>query len=169
MAVGCSERIRPTTPVSALARSTKRLKAWDDTGAYRAILGRRGDEEDDQLIEVVKIQAFELAPQVQTIDPYVIVLDEDKPVLRTATATGRREAQWRGFKSTDRGVNQPRAFRGGQPLFFESWDSNYSYDAFIGGLVVYPDGDDSAAGGSGDRVAEYTAKILWDWKGPQSL
>ncbi len=144
------------------------LKAWVDTGAYRAILGR-GDGQDDQLIEVVTIQAFELAPQGQTIDPYVIVFDQDKQVLRTATALGRREAQWRGFKSTDRGVDQPRTFRDGQPLFFEVWDSNYSYDAFIGGFVVYPDGHDSTADESGNRVAEYTAKILWDWKEPQAI
>ena len=145
------------------------LKAWADTGAYRAILGRRGDGKDDQLIEVIKIQAFELAPAGQTIDPYLIVFDEDKQVLRTATALGRREAQWRGFQSTDRGVNQPRTFRDGQPLFFEIWDSNYSYDAFIGGFVVYPDGHDSAVDKSGNRVAEYTAKILWDWKEPQAI
>ena len=37
------------------------LKAWADSGAYRAILDRRIDPSEDQLIEVVKIQAFELA------------------------------------------------------------------------------------------------------------
>jgi len=77
------------------------LKAWADTGAYRAILDRRGETGADRLIEVVKIQAFELAPEGRTIDPYVIVFDGDRQVLRTASASGVREAQWQGFKSTD--------------------------------------------------------------------
>jgi len=145
------------------------LKAWADTGAYRSILGRRSDAQADQLIEVSKIQAFELAPEGRTIDPYVIVFDQDVQVLRTATASGRREAQWRGFKSTDKGVAQPRPFRDGQPLFFEIWDDNYGYDTFVGGFVLYPDGHDAAADESGDRVAGYTAKLLWDWKEPQVI
>jgi Zn-dependent protease with chaperone function len=145
------------------------LKAWADTGAYRVILGRQGGGQDDHLIEVVEIQAFELAPEGQTADPYVIVFDGDTQVLRTAPGTGQREARWHHFRSTDRGVNQPRSFRDGQPLFFEIWDSDYGDDAFIGGFVVYPDVHDSAANNSGTRVAEYTAKILWDWKGSQEI
>ena len=35
--------------------------------------------------------------------------------------------------------------------------------------MVYPDGHDSAADESGSRLAEYTAKILWDWKEPQAI
>ncbi len=145
------------------------LKAWADTGAYRTILGRRVGAHVGQLIEVTKIQAYELAPEGRTIDPYVIVYDKDSQVLRTATASGLRAAQWRGFKSTDKGVDQPRTFHDGQPLFFEIWDDNYAYDTFVGGFAVYPDGRDAASDQSGDRVAEYTAKILWDWKEPQSV
>ena len=145
------------------------LKAWADTGAYRAILGRRGDAREGQLIEVMKIQAFELAPEGQSIDPYVIVLDKDQQVLRTATVPGVRAAQWRGFKSTDKGVDQPRIFHDGQPLFFEIWDDNRLLDTFVGGFVVYPDGSDAAPDKSGDRVAEYMVKILWDWQAPQSI
>ena len=74
-------------------------------------------------------------------------------VLRTATASGVREAQWRGFKGTDKGVDQPRAFRDGQPLFCEIWDADYFFDTFVGGFVLYPDSRDAAPGPScGRRV-----------------
>jgi len=145
------------------------MKSWADTGSYRAILGRRGDAQVGLLIEVVEIRAFELAPEGRTIDPYVIVLDEDRQVLRTATAPGMRAARWRGFRSNDKGVAQPRSFDDGRPLFFEIWDDNTLADAFVGGFVVYPDARDAVTDKSGDRVAEYTAKILWDWKEPQSI
>ena len=145
------------------------LKAWADTGAYRSILKRKADERTDQLIEVVKIVAYELAPEGQSIDPYVIVFDRDQRVLRTATASGQRAAEWQGFKSTDKGVDQPRVCRDGQPLFFEIWDDNFLTDDFVGGFVVYPDGRDAAADPTGGRVAVYTAKILWDWKEPRSI
>ena len=144
------------------------LKAWADMGVHREILARRGDVPPGGLIEVVQIQAFELAPEGRTIDPYVIVFDGDRRVLRTATASGQREAQWRGFKSTDKGVDQPRAFDDGRPLFFEVWDDNYTSDTFVGGFVVYPRVAD-AAGRPGDRTAQYTAPILWDWKEPQPV
>jgi Zn-dependent protease with chaperone function len=121
------------------------LKAWADSGAFRAILDRRIDPSEGQLIEVVKIQAFELAAEDQTVDPYVIVTDGDHQILRTQYASAVREAQWSGFKSTDAGVDQPRAFSDGQPLFFEIWDSNY-----IGGHVPWrlrrvPGGEQSSA------------------------
>ena len=115
------------------------LKTWADSGEYRVILDRRIGPSEDQLIEVVKIQAFELAGEGETVDPYVIVTDGDRQVLRTRYASAVREAQWTGFKLTDAGVDQPRTFRDGQPLFFEIWDSNYLEDTFLGGLVVYPD------------------------------
>ena len=63
------------------------LKAWVDTGAYRKILERSANPSDGQLIEVVKIQAFELADEGQTVDPYVIVMDGDRQVLRTRYAS----------------------------------------------------------------------------------
>ena len=85
------------------------LKVWADTGAYRAILDRReSTPAKGQLIEVVKIQAFELAGEGQTVDPYVIVTDGDRQVLATRYASAVREAEWSGFKSTDAGVDQPR-------------------------------------------------------------
>jgi Zn-dependent protease with chaperone function len=145
------------------------LKAWAGTGAYREILGRRGASADDQLIEVVRIQAFELAAEGQTVDPYVIVTDGEKQVLATRYASGVREAEWSGFQSTDAGVDQPRAFSDGQPLFFEVWDSNYLENTFLGGFVVYPDGSKAAPGADGERLADFTARILWDWKGPQAI
>ncbi len=114
------------------------LKAWVDTGAYRKILERSAPSSDGQLIVVVKIQAFELADEGQTVDPYVIVMDGDRQVLRTRYASAVREAKWSGFKPTDAGVEQPRAFQNGQPLFFEIWDRNYVTDSFIGGFVIYP-------------------------------
>ncbi len=145
------------------------LKLWVETGGYRELSGRRARTDDGQLIEVVKIQAFELAPEGQTIDPYVIVFDKDVQVLRTATAPPVRAGQWRGFKSTDKGVNQPREFRDGQPLFFEVWDDNTLSDSFVGGFVIYPDGRGASIDSSGGRTAEITARILWDWKEPQSV
>ncbi len=145
------------------------LKAWADTGAYRSILARR-PAVTDQLIEVVKIQAFELAALNEKVDPYVLVFDKDTQVLRTRAAAGLRDAEWRGFKSTDKGVDQPRLFSDGQPLFFEIWDDNTPLaSTFIGGFVVYPDGHDAVADKAGERVAEYTIKIFWDWKEPHSI
>ena len=102
------------------------LKAWADTGGVpRDPRARRSTRAAGQLIEVVKIQAFELAAEGQTVDPYVIVTDGDRQVLRTRYAAAVREAEWTGFKATDAGVDQPRAFGDGQPLFFEIWDDNY--------------------------------------------
>jgi hypothetical protein len=145
------------------------LKAWAGSEQYRGLLDRQVAAPAERLIEVVRVQAFELAPEGRTVDPYVVVWDGDRRVLRTATAGGVREAQWRGFKSTDRGVDQPRAFRDGRPLFFEIWDDNYTADTLVGGFVVYPDGRDAPAEQPGGRVAEYTARILWDWKEPQPV
>ncbi len=70
------------------------LKTWADSGAYRAILDRRIDPSEDQLIEVVKIQAFELAGEGETVDPYVIVTDGDRQVLQTRYASAVRQAEW---------------------------------------------------------------------------
>ena len=39
----------------------------------------------------------------------------------------------------------------------------------MGGFAVYPDAHDATTDESGDLVAEYTARILWDWKEPQSV
>jgi Zn-dependent protease with chaperone function len=135
------------------------LKSWVDSGAYRAILERRIDSSEGQLIEVVRIQAFELAGDVETVDPYVIVTDGDRRILRTRHASAVREAQWSGFKSTDPGVDQPRAFGDGQPLFFEVWDSNYLHNTFLGGFVVYPNASEARPDADGGRLAEYTARI----------
>jgi hypothetical protein len=118
------------------------------------ILGRRGELPVGQLIEVIKIQAYELAPEDQSIDPYVIVFDKDQQILRTALASGLRAAQWSGFKSTDKGGDQPRIFHDGQPLFFEFWDDNTISDTLVGGFVMYPDGRGAAAVKSGDSVPE---------------
>jgi hypothetical protein len=145
------------------------LKVWVDSGAYRSILARREDPAADHLIEVVKIQAFELASEGQTVDPYVMVTDGNRQVLRTRYASAVRNVQWKGFKSTDPGVDQPRACSDGQPLFFEIWDSNYFGDTFLGGLVVYPEEKDARSGADGELLADYTAKIHWDWKEPQSV
>jgi hypothetical protein len=145
------------------------LKVWADSGTYRALLGRRADPSADQLIEVVKIQAFELAPEGQTVDPYVLASDGDRQFLRTRYATAVRESEWKDFKPTEKGVDQPRAVRDGQPLFFEVWDANYRGDTLIGGFVVYPEGRDVKAGAKGERLAGYTANIQWDWRDPQTV
>ncbi len=138
-------------------------------GAYREILSRRDLLAKDQLIEIVKIQAFELAAEGQTVDPYVIVTDGDRQVMATQYAYEVREAEWSGFKSTDAGVDQPRAFSDEQPLFFEIWDSNYLEDTFLGGFVVYPDASKAESGAEGERLADCTTRILWDWKGPKTI
>ena len=145
------------------------LKAWVEEGAFRKILERSSTPSGGQLIEVVNIKAFELADEGQTVDPYAIVMDGDRQVLRTRYASSVREAEWSGFKPTDAGVEQPRALQNGQPLFFEIWDRNYVTDTFIGGFVIYPDGRDAKFNDAGESIAEYTGKILWDWKEPQSI
>lgn len=142
---------------------------WADSGEYREILGRVAGSGNAQLIEVVEILAYELAPEGQSIDPYVIVFDQDRQVLRTATVAGVRSARWDGFRSTDKGVDQPRSFEDRQPLFFELWDDNTFSDTFVGGFVAYPSGRDAVTKPSGDRVAEYTIKILWNWKEPRAV
>jgi hypothetical protein len=145
------------------------LKVWVDSGAHHSLAGRNATSLEDELIEVVKIQAFDLAAQGQTCDPYVIVLDGEKQIFRTPYATAVKNAEWKGFRPTDRGVDQPRAFRDGQPLFFEVWDADYGQDAFIGGFVIYPRAQDAKPGRAGDRLAEYTTNIRWDWKEPQPV
>jgi hypothetical protein len=144
------------------------LRSWVDFGAYRAVLDRPGDTAD-RLIEVVLIRAFELAAEGDSVDPYVIVTDGDSQVLRTNYASAVREAEWTGFRSSDKGVDQPRGSRDGQPLFFEVWDKNYFGDTLVGGFVVYPAAGDAVADAAGERRAEYTAKILWDWKEPRAV
>jgi hypothetical protein len=123
----------------------------------------------ERLIEVLQIQAFELAPAGSTADPYVVVHAERdgklEQVLRTHSASGKRAARWWGFKSTDAGVDQPRLMADGQPLFCEIWDSDFLDDAFIGGFVIYPSSRDA----DNDGVADYTAPILWDWKTPREI
>ena len=42
-------------------------------------------------------------------------------------------------------------------------------DTFIGGFVIYPDGRDAKLNAAGELIAEYTGKILWDWKESQSI
>ncbi len=79
------------------------LKAWADSGSHRAILDRQVDPSEGQLVEVVKIQAFELAGEGETVDPYVIVTDGDRQVLRTRYGSALRHAEWSGFKFDRRG------------------------------------------------------------------
>jgi hypothetical protein len=140
------------------------LKTWAVTGEYRKILERQDVAQPDQLIEVVKIQAFELAPEGQSIYPYVVVFDKSEKVFRTVTTARLRHAEWTGFKSTDKGVNQPRSLYDGQPLFFEIWDDGTFSDSLVGGFVVHPNGGDATVDESGARLAEYTSKIDWNWK-----
>jgi hypothetical protein len=140
------------------------LKQWADTGAYRKILERDPRKDYSRLIEVVKIQAYELAPEGESINPYVTVYDADGQVLKTATAKGRRDAEWSGFKSTDKGVNQPRMFYDGSPLFCEIWDDGYLNDSFVGEFVVFPDYETATADSGDGRFAKCVARIQWDWK-----
>jgi hypothetical protein len=128
------------------------LTRWAGSGVYRTLLDQEHESLDGQLIKIGRIQAFELAPEGETVDAYVIAGDGDEQVLRTVVAPAIRKAQWHGFRSTDRGANQPRAFVDGQALFFEIWDQNRISDTFIGGFVIYPDGRDAheEVGGQAD-------------------
>jgi hypothetical protein len=144
------------------------LRSWVASGGYRVVLDRPHDA-PDRLIEIVLIRAFELAAEGDTVDPYVIVTDGDSQVLRTNYASAVREAEWTGFKPSDRGVDQPCGFRDGQPLFFEVWDKNDFGDTFVGGFVVYAAAGDAVAAASVERRPEDTAKILWDWKEPRAV
>jgi hypothetical protein len=79
------------------------------------------------------------------------------------------DGEWSGFKSEDPGVDQPRSFQNGQPLYFEIWDSNYLGDSLLGGFVVYPDRQHAQTAADGESSAEYTAKIQWDWNEPKTV
>jgi hypothetical protein len=52
----------------------------------------------------------------------------------------------------------------GQPLFFEIWDDGYASDSLVGGFAIHPRSGDAHDDGSGQLVADYTTRILWDWK-----
>ena len=145
------------------------LRDWAEAGAYRALLDRRVDPSAGQLLEVVAIRAYELAPEGEAVDPYVIVTDGERQVLRTRYAAAAREAEWTGFRAADEGVDQPRAFGDGRPLFFEIWDADYGDDAFIGGFAIYPRSRDAVLDEEGGHVAEYTARIIWDWKDARAV
>jgi hypothetical protein len=144
------------------------LKLWADAGAYRAPPDDAPDP-GSLLIEVVRIEAFELAGTGETVDPYVVVWDGDGQVLRTHYASGVREAAWWGFRSNDRGVDQPRAFADGRPLFCEIWDADYGTDTLIGGFVIYPDSRRAEATPEGGQTGRYTARIRWDWREPRAV
>jgi hypothetical protein len=140
------------------------LKQWVDSGAYQKLRDRPASDAAERLVEVVKLQLFELAPAGQSVDPYVIASDGTRPLLRTKYASGVRHAEWKDIRPTDRLVDQPRAFRDGQPLFFEIWDADFGDDSFIGGFVIYPNGRDAPEGKEGEQVARYEAPIRWDWR-----
>ena len=134
------------------------------------ILGRRGDAQADQLIEVVKIQAFELAPEGQTIDPYVDRLrrgpagpaDGDRLGRAGGRVAGLQEHRQGGRPAPDVPRRPAAVLRGlGRQLRLTTRSSAASWCTRTAGMP--------AADGAGDRVAEYTAKILWDWKEPQSI
>jgi hypothetical protein len=63
------------------------LKAWAEAGGYRAILSRTAERRPELLIDVVVIEAYGLANEGRTVDPYVIVFGGSRQVLRTATRT----------------------------------------------------------------------------------
>lgn len=110
--------------------------------------------------------AFEVQ---KSIDPDVIVSDDDERVLRTAIASGPRAIRWRGFKSTAKDVDRSRGFRDGQAPFFEIRGGDILCDSFVGGIVAAPGDRDAGADNTGDRVAESTAGSLRDGKGSQSI
>lgn len=140
------------------------LRSWVDAGDFRKLSERIASPQPTQLIEIRRIAAFELTDEGKTIDPYVIVFDGRKQVLRTAAGNGVRQALWEDFHSTDKGVEQPRTFSDGCPLYCEIWDDNILDDAFVGGFVIFPSSRDAVADASGHREAEYEARIQWDWK-----
>lgn len=146
------------------------LKVWADTGAYRSILDRPKTSPQRQLVEIVSIEAFDLAPEGGTVYPYVVVRDGKQYVLRTHYARKGRAAWWGDFPRGHKSIQQPRQLSDGQPLFFEIWDSGYVYDGFVGGFAVYPYRRDATKEEQSDGyVAEYTARILWDWKEAQTI
>jgi Zn-dependent protease with chaperone function len=145
------------------------LKAWAATGGHRSILARPPYSRRGDLIEIVSIDAYALAADGESVDPYVIVYDGDDRVLQTRYGTGLQSAHWEGFKTTDKSVAQPRATSAGRPLFFEIWDADFGFDTLLGGFVICPDSFDGKAIGEGAREAEYTSKIVWDWKEPRSV
>ena len=147
------------------------LKVWAGSDAYRALAGRAGALPSDVLVEVASIRAFELAAPGKSVSPYVVVSDGLRPLLRTASGSGLREAEWSDFSPKDKLVQQPRQFRDGQPLYFEIWDDGYLGDTLLGGFAVYPRVGEAAAvpGKDGVREVRYTATIDWDWQTRQAV
>ena len=145
------------------------LKAWADTGAYRKILDRSVGSSDGQLIEVVIIQAFELADEGQTVDPYVIVMDGDRRFSELAMPQVFEKRSGLDSSRRTQGSSSPETSRTDSLSSSRLWDRNYVRDSLIGGFVIYPDGRDAKLVEAGKSIAEYNAKILWDWKEPQTV
>jgi hypothetical protein len=136
------------------------LRQWVQGGHFQAILERDVSRAGNLLVSVESVEAFELAPTGQAVDPYVQAFDGDKRFLRTVYGRAVRSARWEDFDPMSPSVQQPLRFRNGQPLFFEIWDRNWIQDTLIGGFVIYPHREDANDKG----VATYNADIIWDWK-----
>jgi hypothetical protein len=143
-------------PLAALAPAHERLGLAQPPGAF--LLGHSGTYAAST---VVRTTASELAPEGRPVDPSVLAVDGDGPFVRIRTVSGVRDAAWKGFAAPGTGVDQPRVFRDGQLVFFKVWDDTELSDSLVGGFVVDP--------ASRDGRGEYTAKIHWDWKAPQSV
>ena len=147
------------------------IQVWADTGLTRR--SSRGVEVPAERMAHrgrERSRRSSSPPRAKTIDTCVIVADGNRQILKTRYVSGCPRGPVAGLRvEPDAGVEQPRAFRDGQPLFFELWDSDYLADTFLGGFVVYPKGVRPSPVLEGERLADYTARILWDWKGPQTI
>jgi hypothetical protein len=70
------------------------LKAWADTGTSGTMVAQAARARPEQLLEIVPIEAYELVPAGQAIDPYVLVFDGGQWIVRTARRLGVGEARW---------------------------------------------------------------------------
>lgn len=132
------------------------LKSWADAGLYRRILARSEPKSasGDQLVVFQKIEVSGLAPEGETVDPYVIVFGEDEQLFKTPAISSTRAATWREFALSHRCAD-------GQPFFFEIWDANTFDDTLLGGFAIYPANPEHDQKRGRTR---YTTSIVWDWE-----
>lgn len=131
------------------------LKLWADSGEWKEILDRTSSgarSQGSQLIVFDAISVSGLTSGETTVDPYVVVFDDQHQIFTTTVVNGVRAATWRE-------VNVPANHLDGKPYYFEVWDSNYGSDTLVAGFTIRP----PKAPAKGEKTV-LQAPLIWNWK-----